>query len=453
MVKELSDTPSVSIVIRTKNEEQWIGHCLDSIFSQSYRVSEVVIVDNGSSDNTLKICSRYKDVKVIKIKKYLPGLSLNRGIAETKSELVGIISSHCIPKDNKWLSFMVSGFKNAKVSGVYGRQIPTSYSSHNDVRDLFITFGEESRIQKNDSFFHNANSMIRRKTWVKVKFDEEATNIEDRIWAQKILRLGKFIKYESKAIVYHHHGIHHARDFNRARSTLNIIKKISDKNLNYDLPYSMMPGNSNVQAIIPVPASIRNIGNFNPVEELHKKILESNFISDYLFLYKEKSMVKNLPKNKTLQSNQIGNKKFTLLDIMNKAVRKLNNNNNYPDYILYINPEYVFKPKGFFDDLIKAGLFGGYSSTTIAYKDYSDYWFQNSDSEIYESLNDKILAKEEKAPLFRALFGQGTLIRPALLREGSLSDAKNQGIIETNDINLTLRIDNKNTFKLIKKLL
>ena len=43
------------------------------------------------------------------------------------------------------------------------------------------------------------------------------------------------------------------RDFNRARSTLNIIKKISDKNLNYDLPYSMMPGNSNVQAIIPVP--------------------------------------------------------------------------------------------------------------------------------------------------------------------------------------------------------
>ena len=70
-----------------------------------------------------------------------------------------------------------------------------------------------------------------------------------------------------------------------------------------------------MQAIIPVPSSIRNIGNFNPVEELHKKILGSNFISDYLFLYKEKSMVKKLPKNKTLQSNQIGNKKFTLLDI------------------------------------------------------------------------------------------------------------------------------------------
>ena len=66
MVKELSDTPSVSIVIRTKNEEQWIGHCLDSIFSQSYRVSEVVIVDNGSTDNTLKFAL---DIKMSKSSK------------------------------------------------------------------------------------------------------------------------------------------------------------------------------------------------------------------------------------------------------------------------------------------------------------------------------------------------------------------------------------------------
>ena len=78
---------------------------------------------------------------------------------------------------------------------------------------------------------------------------------------------------------------------------------------------------------------------------------------------------------------------------------------------------------------------------------------QNSDSEIYESLNDKILAKEEKAPLFRVIIWTRYIDKAALLREGSLSDAKNQGIIETNDINFTLRIDNRNTFNLIKKLL
>ena len=110
-------------------------------------------------------------------------------------------------------------------------------------------FGEESRIQKNDSFFHNANSMIRRKTWVKVKFDEEATNIEDRIWAQKILRLGKFIKYESR-LLYITIMEYIMQEILMARSTLNIIKNF-DKNLNYDLRTDA--GNSNVQAIIPVP--------------------------------------------------------------------------------------------------------------------------------------------------------------------------------------------------------
>ena len=70
-----------------------------------------------------------------------------------------------------------------------------------------LLFGEESRIQKNDSFFIMQNS---QEKLGKVKFDEELLILK-RIWAQKILRLGKFIKYESKAIVYHHHGIHHKR--------------------------------------------------------------------------------------------------------------------------------------------------------------------------------------------------------------------------------------------------
>ena len=44
----------VSIIIRTKNEERWIGRCLESIFKQNYRNFEVIIVDNESTDKTLE---------------------------------------------------------------------------------------------------------------------------------------------------------------------------------------------------------------------------------------------------------------------------------------------------------------------------------------------------------------------------------------------------------------
>ena len=62
----------VSIIIRTKNEERWIGRCLESIFKQNYKNFEVIIVDNESTDKTLEKLKNFKIKKVVKIKKYLP---------------------------------------------------------------------------------------------------------------------------------------------------------------------------------------------------------------------------------------------------------------------------------------------------------------------------------------------------------------------------------------------
>ena len=41
----------ISIIVRTKNEERWIGHCLKAIYEQDYPSFEVILVDNNSTDN------------------------------------------------------------------------------------------------------------------------------------------------------------------------------------------------------------------------------------------------------------------------------------------------------------------------------------------------------------------------------------------------------------------
>ena len=46
--KNFTKTPLVSIVIRTKNEERWIEHCLTSIKNQTITDHEIIIVDNNS---------------------------------------------------------------------------------------------------------------------------------------------------------------------------------------------------------------------------------------------------------------------------------------------------------------------------------------------------------------------------------------------------------------------
>ena len=69
----------ISIIIRTKNEERWIGSCLEAVFSQTRKDFEVILVDNVSTDKTVDKAANY-GVKVVTIEKFTPGAAINRGI-------------------------------------------------------------------------------------------------------------------------------------------------------------------------------------------------------------------------------------------------------------------------------------------------------------------------------------------------------------------------------------
>ena len=53
-----------SIIIPAYNGEKFIGECLDSIFSQTYKNLEVIVVNDCSTDNTLKVLEGYQQIKV-----------------------------------------------------------------------------------------------------------------------------------------------------------------------------------------------------------------------------------------------------------------------------------------------------------------------------------------------------------------------------------------------------
>ena len=74
--KKSSEKPLVSIIIRTKNEERWIEHCLASIKDQTIKNHEIIIVDNNSDDFSVQVASKYSD-KIISVKEFLPGKAIN----------------------------------------------------------------------------------------------------------------------------------------------------------------------------------------------------------------------------------------------------------------------------------------------------------------------------------------------------------------------------------------
>lgn len=217
----------ISIIVRAKNEERWLGSCLFAIKHQEMIDAEIILVDNESTDSTLEIAKSF-NCKIVTISDddFNFSRALNRGISASNGDLIAIISAHCVPVNTQWLRSMVSHFSDGSIAAVYGRQEPLPDTPAGDKRDLWTTFGLDRKIQVKDYFFHNANSMIRRDLWEEVNFSEKIHGVEDRDWAKKMLNRGFRIVYEPYASVYHHHGIHHNGNPGRTVRVVNMIEAI-----------------------------------------------------------------------------------------------------------------------------------------------------------------------------------------------------------------------------------
>ena len=227
--------PLVSIIIRTKNEARWIDHCLSAIATQSIQDYEIILVDNNSDDSSVKIAKKYTD-KIVNVTEFYPGKAINQGIRASSGKFIAITSGHCIPKNNEWLKKLIEPLESDRtglLAGVYGRQEPLSSSSALDKRDLTVVFGLDERIQRKDSFFHNANSAFRRDMWEKFPFDENTTNIEDRLWGAEVIKNGYHIFYTPHASVYHYHGINHGGKVDRAEKIVSIIENLEGSPISF----------------------------------------------------------------------------------------------------------------------------------------------------------------------------------------------------------------------------
>ena len=88
----------VSIIIPVYNTEKFLNRCVDSVINQKFNNFEIILVNDGSKDNSLKICRDYekkypKIIKVIDQKNSGPAIARNRGIESAKGEYIMFIDS------------------------------------------------------------------------------------------------------------------------------------------------------------------------------------------------------------------------------------------------------------------------------------------------------------------------------------------------------------------------
>lgn len=201
-------TPRVSIIIRTLNEAKFLPECLNKINGQNYSGPvEVVVVDSGSTDDTVKIASNF-GATIVHISKleFTFGRSLNVGCAASSGEVLVLLSAHCIPCDANWLRTLVNPLLENTSEYSYGRQIPRNGVSKFSEGMVFRKYYPNQASTPQAGYFcNNANSAILRATWQRLRFDEKLTGLEDMELAKRLVDGGGTVSYVAFSAVEHIH--------------------------------------------------------------------------------------------------------------------------------------------------------------------------------------------------------------------------------------------------------
>lgn len=196
MISELAISDMVSVVIPLYNKEKSIAKTLESVLAQTYTDYEIIVVDDGSTDNSAAICDEYSTLYTIHhtpeirvIRKDNGGVSSarNRGIAEAKGEYIALLDGDD-QWDKEYLSEqvkMINDFPEAAMWGINFAEL----NQGKLIRKLETALPEgyrgyvENYFQmpnRDSDLFCSSSVVIRREVFDKMgMFDERIKYAED----------------------------------------------------------------------------------------------------------------------------------------------------------------------------------------------------------------------------------------------------------------------------------
>tara|TARA_R110002051_G_scaffold147836_1_gene220565 strand:+ start:493 stop:1128 length:636 start_codon:yes stop_codon:yes gene_type:complete len=198
----------ISVVLRNKNEERWIGHAIQSCIDH-FGDPEIIVVDNYSTDKSMDIVRDFcfSNIKIHTIRDYTPGKALNLGASVASHENILVLSAHSQVTEMVDVA-EVDALLNKYVA-VFGKQTPIYRGRKINKRYVWSHFVDDPCVNmwsdfENRHFLHNAFCFYRKSTLQAYKFDENLSSKEDRYWAKDVVENGLQYFYEPKMKCYHH---------------------------------------------------------------------------------------------------------------------------------------------------------------------------------------------------------------------------------------------------------
>lgn len=197
-----------TVIIPAYNAGNTIANTLKSLEKQSFKDFEVVVVDDGSKDNTAYVVKSFPKARLLQEKNSGPAVARNFGAKEAQGEILVFTDSDCVA-DKEWLAQMVIPFEDKDIAGVQGRY----KSEQKEIVARFIQLEIEKRYekmarQKYIDFIGSYSAAYRKKVFLEMNGFDESFRIasgEDTEFSYKISKAGYKMIFNQNAIIFHTH--------------------------------------------------------------------------------------------------------------------------------------------------------------------------------------------------------------------------------------------------------
>lgn len=202
----------ISVVMSVYNAEAFLREAVDSILNQSFRDFEFIIIDDGSTDGSLKILKSYNDPRIILSSQKNKGLvmSLNEGVEKSSGKYIARQDADDISTKNRLALQYDLAEKNEAVLVGSSFEVIGSKGSYISMQATQINDRSLKRaLYVRNPFAHGSTMFLRDSFMAVGGYSSKVGPAEDYDLWLRLSRLGKFVA--SKEILYswraNHHGI------------------------------------------------------------------------------------------------------------------------------------------------------------------------------------------------------------------------------------------------------
>jgi glycosyltransferase involved in cell wall biosynthesis len=207
MSKKNKNSNFISVIVPVYNEEKNIRFIIESLLCLNYPKNkyEIIVVDNNSKDNTSEIIKEFQVIYLCE-KKQSSYAARNKGIKESKGDILAFIDGDCIP-DKDWLKNATTHFINEDIDIIAGNIILSiNYSIPLKLIDIYqlITMGERQKDSEKEGKCAGGNLIVKKEIFEKIGyFDERLISGGDGEWTKRATQYGFKIRYYEDAKIYH----------------------------------------------------------------------------------------------------------------------------------------------------------------------------------------------------------------------------------------------------------